>query len=405
MSHVLDGIRVLEVANWVAVPSACAILADLGAEVIKVEPPGAGDAVRNINVSTRGVVPAQGGLNLAFQQLNRGKRSVAVNLESAPGREAVRKLAARADILATNLIPRRQARYRLTYEEVLALNPRVIYVSLTGYGAEGPEKDRAGFDYAAFWARSGIMSTLGQPEHPPVTQRPGFGDQTTSLALTSAIALALFERERSGRGQKVDLSLLHTGLWADALDLLASTYERRPIQRISRLDVRNPLHNFYRAGDGKWVQVVMVESPRFWEGFCHALGVDHLLHDPRFASHAARAENRQELIPLLDETFASRPRHEWAPLLDQAGCIWAPVQTTDELGGDPQVLANGYLAELSHPEHREFRVLNAPMRFQRTPGVVQGTAPELGEHTEAVLLDLGYSWEEITAMKEEGAII
>lgn len=213
MSGPLEGVKVLEISNWVAGPSACAILAELGADVVKVEHPETGDPVRSINVSSEGVVPYSGGINVAFQQFNRGKTSIAVNLEHPLGQEVVQRLAARCDVILTNLIARRQERFGLRYEDISGSNPRVIYLALNGYGIEGPERDRLGFDYAAFWSRSGIMGSLGEPDSPPIQQRPGMGDQTTSLTLAAAIGLALYERERSGIGQRIDCSLLHTALW------------------------------------------------------------------------------------------------------------------------------------------------------------------------------------------------
>ncbi|GBD11085.1 Cinnamoyl-CoA:phenyllactate CoA-transferase [bacterium HR23] len=401
----LEGIRVLEVANWVAGPATCAILAELGAEVIKVEPPDTGDPMRSVTTSPQGVVPYTSGVNVAIEEDNRGKKSIAVNLEHPSGQEIVHKLAARSDVLVTNLIPRRQERYRLRYEDVSALNPRIIYVSLTGYGQEGPEKDRPGFDYAAFWARSGIMGTIGEPQWTPVNQRPGMGDHATSLAMTAAIGIALFERERSGKGQRVDCALLHTGLWVLGMDVVAAFYHRTAVQKIPRTEVGNPLFNPYQAADGKWIQLVMIESERFWPGFCRALGLEHLIHDPRFNTHALRRENCQELIRILDEQFATRPRAEWGKRLDAEGCIWAPVQTLDEVILDPQVHANTYIATLRHSSGEEFQVVTAPMKFRRTPGRIPGPAPELGQHTEEVLLDLGYTWDTILKLKEEGAIL
>ena len=347
MSGPLEGVKVLEVANWVAAPGACAMLADLGAEVTKIEHPETGDPIRSVRVSTLGIESHGGGLNGTFELLNRGKQSVAINLSSPRGQEVVQKLAAGSDVFVTNLTPHRQGRYGLRYEDVSALNSRIIYVIVTGYGMNGPERDRSGFDYAAFWARSGIMATLSEQDDAPVEQRPGMGDQTTSLAIATAVNVALYERERSGQGQRIDCSLLHTALWVLGADVTAALRERRAPRRYSRREVPNALRNHYRAGDGKWLQLVMIESERFWEGFCRALGLENLATDPRFDSHADRSESNRELIAILDERFSTRTRDEWARRLDEAGCIWAPVQTLDEVIVDPQVHANGYTATLN----------------------------------------------------------
>ncbi|MFQ5875853.1 MAG: CaiB/BaiF CoA transferase family protein, partial [Dehalococcoidia bacterium] len=403
MSRLLEGIKVLEVANWVAVPVACTILSDLGAEITKIEHPERGDPVRSITVSTRGVVPHTGGLNIAFELLNRGKQSLGINLENPRGQEVVRNLAANSDVMLTNLTPHRQERYGLTYKDISPLNPRIIYLVLTGYGMEGSERDRSGFDYAAFWARSGIMGMLGEQGDTPVQQRPGMGDLTTSLALAGAVGMALYERERSGKGQRVDCSLLNAGLWVLAGDVIAALQERQAVQRHSRKEAANPLFNFYRAKDEKWLQLVMIEADRFWPGFCRALGLEHLVNDPRFDSLAHRAEHNRELIAILEERFAAQTRDEWAKRLDEERCIWAPIQTLDEVIVDPQAHSNGCFMTLKHDTEGEFELVAPPINFERTPGEAKGPAPELGQDTESKLLDLGYTWEDITTLKEQGA--
>ncbi|MER3397034.1 MAG: hypothetical protein C4316_00620 [Chloroflexota bacterium] len=401
----LEGVKVLEIANWVAGPSACAILSELGADVIKVEPPETGDAMRGITTSRRGVVPYTGGVNVAIEQDNRGKRSIAVDLSRPEGQEVVHRLAARSDVLVTNLIPQRRERYRLRYEDLAPQNPRLIYVALTGYGPEGPDRDRPGFDYAAFWARSGIMATLGEPDAPPVQQRPGMGDHTTSLAIVSAVAVALYEREKSGLGQQVDCALFHTGLWVLSMDVVAALKERAAVERVSRKEVTNPLFNYYRTADGKWIQLVMPVSDPFWPGVCRALGLAELIDDPRFSSHGRRMENCRELIKIFEERFLSLPRAEWGERLDAEGCIWAPVQTLDEVIEDPQAHANGYFVTLKHPSGEDYQVVAAPLKFRRTPGQVKGPAPEVGQDTELILLELGYEWDQIERLKADRVII
>ena len=401
----LDGLKVLEVANWVAGPSACAIMADMGAEVVKIEHPETGDPVRSVDVAARGVVQHSSGINSIFELLNRGKQSVAVNLENPQGQEIVQKLAAQSDVVVTNLTPHRQERYRLRYEDLSALNSRTIYIVLTGYGAEGPDRDRSGFDYAAFWARSGIMASLGETGGPPTQQRPGMGDQTTSLALTAAIGMALYERERSGKGQRIDCSLLHTGMWVIGADIMAALKTHQPVERVPRKDAGNPLYNFYQTADGKWLQLVMIESERFWNGFCKALGMDELANDPRFDSHVVRIEHSKALFEIIENRFASESFDHWSARLDEQRCIWAPVQTLDQVVDDPQVHANSYTTTLTHAEEGDFKILTPPMKYSRTPGKPSSAAPELGQHTETTLLDLGYTWDDIIILKEQGAII
>ena len=401
----LEGLKVLEIANWVAAPAACAILADMGAEVVKIEHPETGDPVRSIDVSSRGVVQYSGGINTIFELLNRGKQSVAVNLESPQGQEIVQKLAAQSDVVVTNLTPHRQERYRLRYEDISALNSRTIYLALTGYGTEGPDRDRSGFDYAAFWARSGIMGSLGEAGGPPTQQRPGQGDQTTSLALTAAIGIALYERERSGEGQRIDCSLLHTGMWVIGPDIMSALKTRQPVERVSRKDVGNPLFNFYQTSDGRWLQLVMIESERFWDGFCKALGLDEFAADPKFDTHVNRVEHSQELVEIIENKLSSENFEHWAARLDEQKCIWAPVQTLDQVVDDPQVHANGYVTTVTHAEEGDFNILTAPIKYGRTPGMPTSAAPELGQDTETTLLELGYTWDEVIDLKEQGAII
>ncbi|MDA0264414.1 MAG: CoA transferase [Chloroflexi bacterium] len=405
MAGALEGLKVLEIANWVAAPSACAILADMGAEVVKIEHPETGDPVRSVDVSAQGIVQYSSGVNTVFELLNRGKRSVAVDLGDPQGQEIVQKLAAQSDVVVTNLTPHRQERYRLRYEDLSGLNPRTIYLALTGYGTEGPERDRSGFDYAAFWARSGIMASLGEDGGPPTQQRPGMGDQTTSLALTAAIGMALYERERSGQGQRIDCSLLHTGMWVIGCDVMAALKTQAPVNRVARKDVGNPLANFYQAADGKWLQLVMIESERFWDGFCAALGLKEIADDPRFSSHVSRGQHNGELVETIEDRFALESFDHWAARLDEQGCIWAPIQTVDQVVDDPQVHANGYTATLTHLEEGDFKILTPPVKYSRTPGKAASAAPELGQDTETTLLELGYTWDDIIALKEQGAII
>lgn len=398
MDGPLEGVRVLEVANWLAAPAGCALLADFGADVVKVEPP-TGDPYRGYRA--RASSPGQD-VSVAFAGDNRGKRGVTLNLDHPEARQILYRLVRDADVFVTNLIPNRRERYGLTYDELATHRGDVIYVSVTGYGSQGPDQNRLGYDYAAFWARSGIMGLLGEPDSPPPPQRPGMGDHTTALALAGSVAMALLDRQRTGKGQLVDVSLHNTGLWVLANDIHAVMSGADPA-RVSRSSVPNPLWNSYRTGDGRWMMLVMLVPDRYWRRFCQAIGREDLERDSRFASFDARVENREELIAILDTVFAQRTLADWGPLLDKYSLIWAPAQTVKEAATDSQTRARGALTRIMS-SGREIDVVDTPVKFSRAQVGARGPAPELGEHTEQVLLEAGYDWEAIVKLRDAGVI-
>ncbi|MFQ5924376.1 MAG: CaiB/BaiF CoA transferase family protein [Dehalococcoidia bacterium] len=398
----LDGIRVLEVAEWILGPSACAVLGDWGAEVIKIEHPVRGDGGRGVLAS--GVIP-MAKINYLFEVANRNKKSVAVDLNTEKGREIVNKLVARSDVFLTNFLTTARKRLKLEHEDLAPINPGLIYIKVHGYGQKGPEIERGGYDFAAFWARGGIASVLAEPGASPPAQRPGFGDMTGAMFSAGAVAAALFARERTGKGQAIDVSLLGSALWVNALDTLAAYMSGQEIAQMPRGKVGNPLWNTYQALDGKWLQLVNLQSDRYWPGLCKAIGREDLEHEPRFESHEERAQNNTALIELLDDVFATRPAGEWGRLLDDNGVLWAPMQRVSELASDPQVVANQYLVDIDHPVHGPTKLVASPAQFNDMPASIRTPAPELGQHTEAVLLELGYSWGDMEKLKEEGVIV
>ena len=401
MAGPLAGVRVVELGIWVAVPAAAAVLADWGAEVVKIEPPD-GDPLRGL--AATGLVPYQPDVNPAFQLDNRGKRSVTIDLRTEGGRAVAHGLVRRADVFLSNLRRRKLAALGMDYATLREVNPRLVYAGLTGYGTEGPEQDRAAFDYAAFWARAGVMASLGEPEGPPPTQRPGMGDHMTGLGIAGAIAAALFARDRTGIGQEIRTSLYENGLWMLASDVqvaITTGYCHMPGGRAA---APNPLFNFYRTKDNRWLHLVMLQPDRHWAAFCRALGRDDLRDDARFANALIRFQHSRELIAILDPIFASRPLEEWARILDAEDCYWGRVQTVAEVADDPQAAALGAFADAALPDGRPLRVVRSPIGFGATPAAVQGPAPELGQHTEEVLLEAGYDWEEIARLKDAGAL-
>lgn len=396
----LRGIKVVEMGIWVAGPATTAVLSDWGAEVIKIENPAGGDPVRALMMLGIAFEPP---VNPSLELDNRNKRSVAINVQKPEGAAVVRRLLRDADVFVSNVRPAALARAGLAYEQVRPENPRLIYGALTGYGTRGPEKDRAAFDYAAFWARAGAMASLGEPEGPPPTQRPAMGDHLVGLALAGAVAAALFNRERTGEGQEVQLSLFHAGLWMMATDIetcLVTGLGSAPSGRA----VPNPLWNHYKAKDGRWFHLVMLQPDRYWNRFCEAIARPDFAADERYATVFTRAQHSLELIGILDDIFATKTRAEWGELFDRFDLVWGPVQSVSEVVQDPQARALDAFAKVPHRTGEEIEVVRTPVEFSATPANIRHAAPELGEHTEAVLLEHGYTWDDIAALKEKGAI-
>ena len=396
MSRILDGIRVLEIANWLAAPAAAALLCDLGADVIKIEPH-RGDPWRGY----RQTDPE----NYAFEQDNRGKRGIALDLSKPGSREIVHKIAESADVFVTNLLPRRRQRFGVTYEDLKALNSRLIYVSFTGYGEKGPMYDRLGMDFGAFWSRSGIMNLMGWPDEPPILQRGGMGDHSTSLGLLAGVLGALYHRERTGEGQEIWGSLFGTGIWVIGTDLQRTLVNGEDaVRRPYRHENLSPITNWYQAKDGKWL---ILENPNpcpYWQRACRALGLPDLENVPEYSTVEGLEANCVELNALFEKIFATKTRDEWAPLLTENEVIWAPIQNLLEVSGDLQAEAIGAYERVEHPEYGEYRVINFPVKFGATDNGARGAAPLVGQHTEEVLLEYGYTWEGIEGLKDEGVI-
>jgi crotonobetainyl-CoA:carnitine CoA-transferase CaiB-like acyl-CoA transferase len=400
MAGPMRDIRVVEIGVWVAGPSAGAILSDWGAEVVKVEPPN-GDPYRWIfGVRRPNGEPV---LNAAFEYDNRGKRSLALDIESDDGRRIVAQLLERADVFITNMRTKALQRWGLDHETLCAAHPRLVYASVTGYGTEGPEKDRASYDFGGFWARSGIAAALTQAGTPPPAQRGGMGDHTTASALAGGIAAALFERERTGRGQWVSTSLFRAGLFVLGWDTSMALRSFPMPVGYARERAVNPAFNSYQDSEGRWFWLLGLEGDRHWPALVRAVERPDLAEDPRYSSLAVRIQNAGELIALFDGIFASRTLARWAEAFDREDVWWAPVQTTEEVLTDPQAEAAGAFVEAPVPEGTA-RVLASPVDFSVTPWEVRAPFPELGQHTEEVLLELGYEWEAIIAMKEAGVI-
>ena len=376
MAGVFDGVRVLEVATWTFVPAAAALLADFGADVIKVEHPGTGDPQRHL--SAGGAVPGIGGVSLTTEQTNRGKRSIGLDLSSPAGREVLARLAAATDVFMTNLLPDARAKLAVDVDDIRAVNPEVVYVRADALGGDGPEAGRPGYDHGAFWSRSGIGHAVGGPDGDrPARPRPALGDRTGSLSVAFGVAGALVRRARTGQGAVVDVSLLGTALWVNASDMV---YSKRIGRDFSREPARGP---FYRTADGRWVCLEMPDPERWFAEVCRDLGRTDLIGDPRFATPEARAANRGAFHAELDATIAGADLAEWRRRLARSAVACEPVQTLMEVLEDPQVVANGYLTDLERSDGEVVTLVRAPVRFDGVapdpPAGAAGGGPQRGD--------------------------
>jgi crotonobetainyl-CoA:carnitine CoA-transferase CaiB-like acyl-CoA transferase len=404
MSGPLSSVRVLEVANMIAAPSAAALLADMGADVIKVEPP-TGDILRGAH---RPIDPSAGPgphPDGYFTIDNRGKRSIVVDLGTEAGTDVVHRLAARSDVFVTNLTDDRLARYRLRSDDLRDVRQDLVYASLGGYGSVGPLAGKPGYDWTAFFARGGVSSLLGEPDGPPPAFRPGQGDHTTALALLSAILVALRERDRTGQFQRVEVALFQVAAWTLASDLSMSLIDGTQPPKPARAEWPNPLTCRYRCADGRWVALCMPGPRDYWDSFCIAVGRTEWIFDERYADVPTRLGHSAELVAAIDEVIGAEPLEHWASRFDEAGVIWAPVQRLPDVIADPQAEALGVFSTV---EDREagftFRTVSAPFHVEGAGIAVRGPAPVLGRHGREVLAEAGFGDDEIDALDRAGVI-
>jgi crotonobetainyl-CoA:carnitine CoA-transferase CaiB-like acyl-CoA transferase len=397
-----DGVRVVELAQWVFVPVAGALLADWGADVIHIEST-QGDPYRGL--ITQGIGSDRGGVNLSLALANRGKRSIALNIKLDEGMEALLRLLSSADVFLTNMRPQALQRLGLDAESLTDRYPNLVYARGHGYGVRGPDADQAGYDASAFWSRGGLAHMLTPPEREyPIGQRGAMGDRNGAMALAFGVAGALLKRTRTGTGSVVDVSLMATAMWTLSSDVLAALGGDEPKASSGRGPSVNPVVGMYRTKDGRHIQLVFLEADRYWPDFCRVIGRPDLIDDPRFSDLRARGENAEACLAELDGEFAKRTFAEWKELLRQLDAPWAPVQSVPELLDDPQVIANGYVGDVVVDGEPAYRLPAVPVQFDGQPPTLR-RAPEHGEDTEAVLVELGYDWDEIIALKEAEVIL
>ena len=395
----MEGVRVVELGMWVAGPAASAVLGDWGADVVKIEPP-EGDPFRGL-ISSFGA----DGSSPPFELDNRNKRSVALNLSHAEGRRIAAQLLDGADVFVTNVRPAALERAGLDYTTVSERNPRLVYAIVSGYGIEGQDRDRAAYDVGAFWSRAGVAASLTPEGADLPYQRGGMGDHMAGMAAAGAVAAALLARERTGSGQLVSTSLLRIGMYMVGWDVSMSLRLGIPSVPMTVRAPPNPLINAYTAGDGRRFWLLGLQADRHWPDILRAIDRPGWAGDPRFGSIELRWQHSAELVAELGALFATRPLSEWAEIFDRENVWWAPVQHVHETISDPQAQAAGAFVDVPAADGGEpVAMVASPADFSGTPWAPRSMPPEFGQHTEEVLLELGYDWDKIIELKVAGAV-
>jgi crotonobetainyl-CoA:carnitine CoA-transferase CaiB-like acyl-CoA transferase len=403
----MKGVRILEVAEHTFVPAASAILADWGAEVIKVEHPERGDAMRGL--ASSGVMPSMGNVHVLLEHSNRGKKSIGIDVSTEKGVELIYKLAATCDVFLTNKVPAVRKKLHIEYEDIKAHNPNIIYVAGTGAGERGPEADRGGYDFLSYWCRAGsaMGTTPTDVEYMCGQPGPGYGDSIGGMTIAGGILGALFHRERTGEALPVDVSLLGVGMWAMspaiALSLQLNMPWRPGPSSGGGAGPANPLVGTYFTQDGKTLAFTCLQGFKYWPGACRAIGREDLIEDERFNSHEQLAANAKEARAILTEVFKSAPLAEWRVRLDSFDGQWAVAQDTMEVVDDPMVAANGYLGDTVSAEGVPFQLVTTPVQFSGVPATPK-RAPEFNEHCEEILGSIDCSTEEMLELKVAGVV-
>ena len=404
MTAVMQGVRILEVAEHTFVPAASSLLADWGAEVVKIEHVERGDAMRGL--ASSGLAIMGGNVHVLLEHSNRGKQSLGLDLTSPDGLDILHKLAGTCDVFLTNKLPSVLAKLKIGVEDIRAHNPNIVYVRGTGQGTRGPDADKGSYDSLAYWSRSGVAMGVKQvdADYVPAPPAPAFGDSIGAMTIAGGIMGALYHRERTGEATVVDVSLLGVGMWsmgaALALSLqLGMGWAPPPPHR----STGNPLSATYTTKDGKYLSITCLQAGKYWPEMVELIGRPELATDERFADAAAIRENADPATDILREEFAARTADEWRDLLAGFSGQWAMVQDTLEAADDPQTTANGYVVDCQTADGTPFKLAGAPVQYDEQPPQ-PGRAPEFNEHGDAILTDLGLDMETILDLKVRGVV-
>jgi crotonobetainyl-CoA:carnitine CoA-transferase CaiB-like acyl-CoA transferase len=401
---IMDGITIVEMGAFINGTGAGAHLGDLGANVIKIEQPGRGDSFRGMAEFIGGSMTVAN-RNVGFEGPNRNKKSFALNTKTEEGKEILYKLVSKCDVFLTNYAPEVVANLGADYETLLKYNPKLIYAQATSFGTAGPSASKRSFDYIG-QAVSGLMSQMGERDFPePVVSVSGICDTTGSLIMAYGIVCALLARERFGITQKIDSSLMGSAIMLASYGINIGLLRNFAIAKHTRTKSRNPFSNYYRCKDDKWMMMCEIQSDRFWDQFCSMFGLPK--DDPRFITSITRREHSEDLVKVLDEKFLAKTRDEWVAEFDKnkVEFSYSPIYDTLEIGRDPDALLNNYIIEMDHPAYGKTKMVGYPVNYEKTPAKMQREAPEVGQHTEEILIDmLGYTWDDIANLQEKNVI-
>lgn len=399
--RILEGIKVLDVGTWIFGPAAAVVMSDFGAEVIKIENPGMGDPYRYLYQMAP--MPASD-QNYPWMLDGRNKRSVALNLKDDEAREILYKLCADTDVFITNYPPAVLANLGIAYEDIGPLKEDLVYAQVSGYGEKGPEANKPGYDATVYWARSSLMDVVRSHGSDPSLSAAGMGDHPSAMALFGGIMLALYERERTGKGTKVSSSLLANGAWANGCLLQGALCGATSFENVSRLEPMNALVNTYTTKDERWLMLALTQEDRDWPILADAIGRSDLAADARFAERTERRANAVELAGILDAAFSSRDFEVWREALDERNLTFGVVARLDDVPDDPQMALNDVFVEMDDGGAKGQRTINSPIWLSGHGKVKPGPAPEVGEHTEEVLGSLGYDAAAIERLRASKAI-